>query len=422
MARLDKDARNGDYELMLRLFNTLGKRIEPFDVPRDDDVTVFTCGPSVYQRAHLGNFRTFLFEDVLVRYLRYSGYRVTRGMNLTDIEDKAVHESKQRNIPVEALTEEQIRVFLDEAEQLGMLRPEYLPRASRSVDAAVEIILRLLELGIAYRHGGNIYFDPLKYPGFGELYGLDMGTWPAVRRRFHKDTYPGMRWNRGDFILWHGCRDGAEECYDTALGRGRPSWNVQDPGMIIGYFTKTLSIYCGGVDNLVRHHDYSRAILESVRPYPMARFWLHCEHLRAQGRKISKSTGNVLFSETLRGLGLTMDEIRFYLVYGHYRTPMNYSPRRVLRTTETLRRFKARVGELARTARTATGTDERAEAALTALFVRGMDDDLRVDAAFDRVDGYLAGVDTGAVEGSVAAGLMRAVSRMDTVLNVLGEV
>ncbi len=257
---------------MLRLFNTFGRKITPFHPVRKNLVTIFTCGPSVYQRAHIGNFRTFLFEDVLVRYLEYSGYQVRRGLNLTDIEDKAVLEAEKKHTSVKQLADNNIREFLGEVELLRMKVPYYLPRASESVGEAVEIIERLLERKTAYWHKGNVYFDPLKFPGFGKLYGLDMSRWPKKKVRFHKDTYPGTQWNLGDFILWHGDKKGEKAYWDTRIGRGRPSWNIQDPSMISRYFDETLSIYCGGIDNLYRHHDYTLAILESIRPYPMAKF------------------------------------------------------------------------------------------------------------------------------------------------------
>ena len=261
----------------------MGKKWEPFQPVNPNVVTLFTCGPSVYQRSHIGNFRTFLFEDILVRYLEYSGYPVKRGMNFTDVEDKAIQEAEARNIDIKTLTDENIDNFVREMKLLRMKIPDYLVRASEAIDESVEIIEQLLNLKMAYWHRGNVYFDPLKFPRFGALFGLDMAKWPAQKRRFHKDTYPGMSWNLGDFILWHGCKKGDPVCWDTRIGRGRPSWNIQDPSMVTKHFNETLSIYCGGFDNLFRHHDYSIAILESIRPYPMARFWLHCYHLVVNG-------------------------------------------------------------------------------------------------------------------------------------------
>src|SRR5574340_498914 len=172
---------------MLRLFNTFGRKLMPFRTVRKDLVTIFTCGPSVYQRAHIGNFRTFLFEDILVRYLEYAGYKVRRGLIFTDIEDKAVLEADKRHASIQQLTERNIREFMDEMGLLRMKRPDYMPKASESVNQAVEIIEQLLERRIAYWHKGNVYFDPLKFPDFGKLYGLDMSKWPKKKVRFHKD-------------------------------------------------------------------------------------------------------------------------------------------------------------------------------------------------------------------------------------------
>ena len=193
---------------MLHLYNSMGKQLQVFHPVNPEVVNIFTCGPSVYQRAHIGNFRTFTFEDVLVRYLEYSGCKVRRGMNFTDIEDKAVLEAEKRHTTVKRLTEENIKSFLDEMFLLKIKKPDYLPRASRSVDEAVKIIKGLVACGAAYWHRGDVYFDPLKFKGFGKIYGLDMSRWPKTKRRFSKDTYPGMRWNLGDFILWHGRKVG----------------------------------------------------------------------------------------------------------------------------------------------------------------------------------------------------------------------
>lgn len=174
---------------MLRLFNSLGKKIETFHPVNRKVVNIFTCGPSVYQRAHIGNFRTFLFEDILARYLEYSGYRVKRGMNFTDIEDKAIREAEKRKTTVKYLTENVIKEFIHEMRLLRMKLPDYLPRASDSINETVGIIEILLERGIAYWYKGNVYFDPLKFPDFGKIYGLDISAWPSKKRRFHTGSH-----------------------------------------------------------------------------------------------------------------------------------------------------------------------------------------------------------------------------------------
>jgi cysteinyl-tRNA synthetase len=390
--------------------------------PVDDDVTtVFTCGPSIYQQAHIGNFRTFLFEDILVRYLAYLGYSVKRGMNFTDIEDKAIQEAKKRNVSVQQLTEENINGFVEEMKRLRMRIPDYLPKASESVDDAVGIIECLLDRGIAYWHGRNIYFDPLRFPDFGRLYGLDMTKWPTKKKRFHQDTYPGVQWNRGDFILWHGCKAGDLICWDSRIGRGRPSWNIQDPSMINRHYDETLSIYCGGFDNLFRHHDYTRAILESVRPYPTARYWLHCHHLQVDGKKMSKSRGNILYSDTLVREGHTPSEIRFFLIYGHYRKELDYSTDAIRRATKKLRDFKKRVRLIEDRADRSPPGDRQIAHPMRKAFEEEMDTDLNVKGAFDRLSNLFPTIKVAELRPDEAAGIAETLREIDGVLGVIFE-
>ena len=406
---------------MLKLFNSLGKRLESFQPQNPKRVTLFTCGPSVYQGAHIGNFRTFLFEDIVVRYLEYSGYRVRRGMNFTDVEDKAIREAAVRKTSLKMLTDENIDKFVREMKRLRMRIPDYLLRASEAVDESVKIIEQLLRLKVAYRYRENVYFDPLKFPGFGKLYGLDMSRWPVKKRRFHKDTYPGLNWNLGDFVLWHGCKKEDTACWDTRIGRGRPSWNIQDPSMISRRFHETLSIYCGGYDNLFRHHDYSIAILESIRPYPMARVWLHCHHLVVNGQKMSKSKGNIVYPDTLRSLGYDRDQIRFFLIYGHYRKKLNYSGQAMRLAADHLKGFKKKIKALEKRAgQNVSGTmDENAARKVKELFTHRMDDDLDVRGAFDALYDFLVTTNMNDITRPVASGYLKALKAIDQVLQVL---
>ena len=404
---------------MLKLFNSLGKRIEPFRPADEKVVNIFTCGPSIYQRAHIGNFRTFLFEDILVRYLEYSGYAVKRGMNFTDIEDKAITEAEERKLTVKQLTQQNIEEFMGEMNLLRMKIPDYLPRASEAVEDAVEIIERLLDRKIAYWQGGNVYFEPLKFPRFGELYGLDMTKWPAKKRRFHRDTYPGMQWNLGDFILWHGCREEDPVCWDTKIGKGRPSWNIQDPSMISKHFQEILSIYCGGFDNLFRHHDYTRAILESIRPYPMAKFWLHCHHLHVNGQKMSKSKGNIYYTDTLLEQGYDIGEIRFFLIYGHYRETLNYSDKNMRSAADKLRAFREMVNEVKGRADRETDLDEEVTRRIKGIFSERMDEDLDVRGAFDGLYGVLSELDRENLKSVEASAIVKALREIDGVLMVI---
>ena len=404
---------------LIRFYNTLGKNLQTFQPVRKRVVTIFTCGPSVYQKSHIGNFRTFLFEDILSRYLAYAGFKVTRGMNFTDMEDKAIIEAAKKKITVQRLTENNIKEFLRTIKRLRMQFPDYLPRASEHVDAAVALIQKLIERGIAYWHNGNVYYNPLTFPGFGKLYGLDMSRWPLQRKRFHKDTYPGLQWNKGDFILWHGYKNG-DTCYrDTEIGRGRPSWNIQDPAMVSHCFHETLSIYCGGIDNLYRHHDYTKAILESVRPYPMAKFWLHCNHLYVNGEKMSKSKGNVIHVDTLIKKGFSMDEIRFFLIYGHYRQKQNYTERMMNLTAIKLRIFK----ELVKNIKTKAGHNwdsaDKVQGMFRRTFAEHMDNDLHVQDAFDGLLQLLSDIKLHSLTPATAKGIIKTLREIDKVLQVI---
>lgn len=406
----------------MKIFNTMGRKLEEFHPVNPREVTIFTCGPSVYQRAHIGNFRTFLFEDIVVRYLEYAGYKVKRGMNYTDVEDKAVKEAFARRISVADLTAVNIRGFQQEMDLLGMKRPDYFPRASENVENAVSIIETLLEKGKAYRFKKNIYFDPLKFPGFGKLYGLDMKKWPKRKRRFHLDTYPGMRWNLGDFILWHGCGPGERACWETPIGNGRPSWNVQDPSMILPYFRETLSIYMGGIDNLIRHHDYIIAVLESVRPYPVARYWLHCHHLHVNGKKMSKSIGNIVYTDDIIQKGFSLQELRFFLIYSHYRENVDFTEKNMAAAASLLRDTKSVIsriknaagrGSPARNAASRNQAGSELPGDLKKAFESGMENDLNLREAFDGLRPVL-------LKAAGFRGLGK--GEVDSTLKTLGEI
>ncbi len=404
---------------MLKFFNSFGKKAEVFKPVDPKVVTIFTCGPSVYQRAHIGNMRTFLFEDIVVRYLEYLGFSVKRGMSITDVEDKAVNEALKEHLSLKKLTDRNIKKFIGEIEFLKMKVPDYLPRASEHVTQSVDIILQLLDRRIAYWHNGNVYFDPLKFKGFGKLFGLDMSRWPKQKRRFHKDTYPGIQWNLGDFILWHGYKHGDDFSWETKLGKGRPAWNVQDPSMIVDFFEDTLSIYCGGIDNLYRHHDYNIAVLESVRKFPMARYWLHCRHLLVNGYKMSKSKGNIVYVDLLSEKGYNPEEQRFFLIYGQYGRNLNYSERNIAAAAEKLRDFRGMTIKLKKKAAKAAPAEGDIPAMLKKVFNENMDNDLDVKGAFDGLQKAVSRINVAELKPAEAAGIVKVLKEIDSVLQVI---
>jgi cysteinyl-tRNA synthetase len=375
--------------LMLVLYNTMSRKKEVFKPLDDKKVKMFTCGPSIYRRPHVGNYRSFLWEDVLQRYLEYLGYAVERVINFTDVEDKAIAEAEKEGTDVNELTRRVADRFFQETELLRIKLPDYIPRSSTSVDSAAEIIRILLEKGYAYWDKGDVFFDPLEFKGFGRLYGLDMSRWPKRKKRFRRDTYPGTRWNLGDFILWHGSEEGDKVFWETEIGRGRPSWNIQDPAMISKHLGPRVDICCGGIDNLFRHHDYNIAVMEAVSGEEFAHYWVHGEHLLADGKKMSKSRGNIVYPEDLTEQSFSARQIRFYLLYGHHRKRMNLTTKAIGEASGKLEAFRKMVEQVLKADDSPTENSESDQTAaplierLTRDFEEHMSDDLDIKGAFD---------------------------------------
>jgi cysteinyl-tRNA synthetase len=410
---------------MLKLYNTQSRKKEIFRPRSKDSVKIFTCGPSIYQRPHLGNYRTFLFEDILVRYLEYLGYNVSRVLNFTDIEDKAVEEADKEGMDVIDLTNGIANKYFEEANLLHLSPPSFNPRSSTSVDQAVFLIKKLMKNRIAYWHEGDVFYDPLKYKDFGNLFGLDMSRWPKKKRHFKKDTYNGMRWNMGDFILWHGCVEGEKVCWDKELGSGRPSWNVQDPAMATKYLGYEIDIHCGGIDNLYRHHDYNKAVVEGVSKKRFSNFWLHGAHLLLDGKKMSKSKGNVLYVEDLLSKKYSPKHIRFYLIYGHYREKMNLTENRFRRSADKLDDLRIMIDELSKKKgikRSIKGANIIVEN-IRSDFEITMNNDLDVKAAFDSIYEYVCRLfrmkNQGKLSDTTCQKVILELKKIDTVLQVI---
>ncbi|MEN6441793.1 MAG: class I tRNA ligase family protein [Syntrophobacter sp.] len=414
---------------MLHLLNSMTRLMEPFEARNGRMVKMFSCGPSIYRRPHVGNYRTFIWEDALQRYLEYLGYDVRRVLNFTDVEDKAIEEARQDGKAVGELTGAVADRFTAEARMLGIKLPEKIPRSSTSVQQAAALISRLLASGHAYRYEGNIFFDPLKFKSFGKLFRLDMSRWPREKRRFKKDTYPGQRWNLGDFILWHGAGEGDEIYWDTEIGKGRPAWNIQDPAMISETLGYDLDIFCGGIDNMWRHHDYNIAVMESLSGEELARFWLHGEHVLAGGKKMSKSLSNIVYPEDLVEQGRGGRHIRFYLLSTQYRKRLNLTMDAFRKSCAKLDAFVSMVGDiLEQRGGTRFAVDEGVEkliAELTTRFEAGMNDDLDTHKALEGVAGTVAGLHGLWKAGRIGPDQTRAIEaglrRVDSVLRVIFE-
>jgi cysteinyl-tRNA synthetase len=375
---------------LLKLYNTLTRKLEVFKPLEADKVRMVTCGPSIYQLPHIGNYRTFVFEDVLQRYLEYLGYRVERVLNITDVEDKALAEAEKNNIDLKDLTDRNIKTFISELKHLKVKIPEHMPRSSNTINQAVHLIEILLEKGYAYNYTyngrKNIYFDPLKVDGFGKLFGLDMRNWPKNKRRFHKDTYTGNRWNRGDFILWHGYKKGDKVFWDTRIGKGRPSWNIQDPAMLSKTFGLKADIWCSGIDSIYRHHDYIITVIEAVTGENLVCCWLHAAHLMLEGDKMSKRKGNIEYPRTLLETECIWDHIRFFFIYSHYRHKLNFTFKKYTQVCRLLKSFREMVKKLAIVESGKQKSSIKAKTLVKQIkteFEDNMSNNLQVKAAFD---------------------------------------
>ena len=414
---------------MLRLYNTMSRSIEDF-IPREhNSVKIFTCGPSIYQKAHLGNYRTFLYEDLLVRTLRFKGYEVERAMNLTDIEDKAISEAKKKKTDVKSLTDDVLAIFRESLDGFGFIMPEHLIPATKSIEQSVAIVKRLVEKGFAYEYRGDYFFDPLKIENFGKLYGLDMSRWPKTKRRFKKDTYNGNRWNLGDFILWHNHKnDPAHPFWDTEIGRGRPSWNLQDPAVVTMSIGDQVDINCGGIDNIYRHHDYNIAVMEAYTGKEYANYYMHGEHLVVNGTTMSKSRGNIIYPEALAEAGEDWRDIRFFLTYKHYRKKLNYTEENFRKAKSIIWEFRRRTARLLNDSRNHIQSDHEEEndtliKRIPVIFETELDNDLSLGKAFDAVRKTVSRLEKlnhdNALSDVQKKNLEMNLGKIDKVLNVL---
>ncbi|OHD70100.1 MAG: hypothetical protein A2W19_04730 [Spirochaetes bacterium RBG_16_49_21] len=373
---------------MLKLYNTMSRAKEVFRPRKQGMVKIFTCGPSIYRRPHIGNYRTFMYEDLLVKYLEYRSYRVDRAIPLTDIEDKTIIEARRKNKKIDDLTREIEKIFVSESRSLDIDLPEKTQRSSECVRCAVSLIQDLMAKGFAYRYGRDIFFDPLKFKDFGKLYRLDKSRWPKKKVRFKRDTYHGNRWNLGDFILWHGYRDGDIKWWDTEIGKGRPSWNIQDPLVIIEHLGPEIDINCGGIDNIYRHHDYNIAIMEAHTGGTFANYYLHGEHLVVEGKTMSKSRGNIIYPGDLYSRRCKPRELRFFLFYTHYRKKLNFTRERFKESCARVEAFRQTAKRLITGASPPAGSDSRVGDLISSIqkeFESGMNDDLNAGAAFDGI-------------------------------------
>src|SRR6266567_641427 len=365
----------------MRFFNTYSRKLEEFQ-PRDPaarPIRIYTCGPTVYSRAHIGNFRAYIFEDLLQRHLELRGYNVHRVMNITDVDDKTIRGAREAKIPLRKFTEQFKQAFFEDVETLRIKRADEFPAATdqRYIDRMIEMIGALIARGLAYQADDkSVYFRINKFPNYGKLAHFNLDELQSTGRVKH-DEYD--KEHIGDFALWKAWdKEDGDVKWDSPWGLGRPGWHIECSAMATALLGDQIDIHCGGVDNIFPHHEAEIAQSEGVTEKKFARYWLHCAHLLVDGQKMSKSLGNFYTLPNLLEKGYTGREIRYALMRVHYRAPLNFTWDGMDEARESLGRMDDWLMRLCETAEEKmVGTAQRA----TQQFEEALDDDLNISAA-----------------------------------------
>jgi cysteinyl-tRNA synthetase len=405
----------------LVLFNTLGRRLEPFRALNSGEARIYTCGPTVYNEVHIGNLRTFLFQDVLRRSLRYLGYRVTQVMNLTDVDDKTIQGAHRAGVSLDDYTAPFIRTFLRDLDALHIERVEHFPRATEHVPEMVALIGTLIAKGFAYEKEGSVFFSIARDPDYGRLSGFDL---EAARQgeRVASDEY-GKEDVR-DFVLWKAVKPD-EPSWESPWGPGRPGWHVECSAMSMAYLGETFDLHCGGVDLIFPHHENEIAQSESATGQPFVRTWLHSEHLLVDGQKMSKSLGNQYTLPDLLARGISARALRYLFLSVHYRQKLNFTFESLEGAAGALRRVDEMRFRLQHAEEKGAADPRLAEAAgrLRSDFAAGFADDLNAAVALAALFAYVKEVNVAIEEKRIGAGdrqgVADALKDVDRVLGVL---
>lgn len=406
----------------LRFHNTLSRESEPFAPldPAGRTVKIYTCGPTVYNHAHIGNFRAYIFEDLLQRHLEYRGYEVERVMNLTDVDDKTIRGAREKGVPLAEFTAPFKAAFFEDLETLRIKPARDFPCATdpTHIGRMIAMIARLVAAGHAYQaEDKSVYFRIASFPAYGRLAHLNFEELrPSGRVR--SDEYE--KESVGDFALWkaHDADDG-DVVWDSPWGPGRPGWHIECSAMATGLLGERLDIHCGGIDNIFPHHEAEIAQTECCTGQKFVNLWMHCAHLMVDGRKMAKSFGNFYTLRDLLERGWTGREVRYVLVSAHYRLPLNFTFDGLAAARSALQRldeWRLRLSELATGAQAA----EPHPAAEADAFGAALDDDLNISAAlgalFDMVRETNRAMDSGALSPAQARGLLDYSGRINGVL------
>ncbi len=407
-------------------FNTLSRKKEVFKPLEPGKVKMYTCGPTVYDYAHIGNFRAFLFEDLLKRWLVYRGFKVMHVMNLTDVDDKTIKGSQEKQVPLKQYTDFYVKAFFEDIKALNIQPADVYPRATEHIPEMAALIKTLMAKGYAYRgEDGSIYYAICKFPDYGKLSKIK----PAelkVGARVSQDEY--AKEEAQDFALWKAWTpEDGDVFWETELGKGRPGWHIECSAMSMKYLGETFDIHCGGVDNMFPHHENEIAQSEAATGKKFVNYWLHNEYLLVEGKKMAKRFGNFYTLRDLVSKGYDPIAIRYLLMSTHYRQQFNF-------TFEGLESAKGAVDRLrnfVRRLHETEGKDSKGKVAvltakLEACFGGSLDDDLDIGIAlaslFDFVREINNLLDDNRVSKMEAADVGGLMMQIDEVLGVIGKV
>jgi len=404
---------------MLRLYDTLDGKKRQFKPLRGNTVRIYTCGPSVYAYSHIGNFRTYLFEDVLVRYLLFKGYKVKRVINITDIEDKAIEAARKEGKTLDALQKDKIQRFFADWKRLGMRKPDVVAKASEHVPLMERLIRKICSKGFCRSEKDGVYFDVRRFRRYGDLRKLRNRKYLGVARN-DDYTNEGLR----DFRLWKAwTRGDGDACYKSAFGDGRPGWHIECSAMSMHYLGESFDIHCGGSDNIYPHHENEIAQSESASGKRMANFWLHAKHLTVDKKKMSKRTGNVFYVKQLEKEGVPSKCLRFYLISERYRTPLDFTIERFAHEICDCKKVRGLLARIMRIKSKGKGSlGERYSEKMIGGFESAMDDDLNTGLAFRRIFRIFRDIDEDMKNGKLtrddADEIMAAIAKINGVLCV----
>ena len=367
---------------MLKIFNTMSRQKEEF-TPLGNVVGIYTCGPSVYQYAHIGNFRTFVFEDVLVRYLIFKGFRVKRVMNLTDIEDKAIVTARTEGKTLQELTEYYSRIFFEDMKTLNLLPADVFPRATQHVPEIIDIIKKMMTNGYAYRgKDGSIYYETSKFKDWGGLSHLKL---KPGKRKIKRDEWGEDSGILSDFALWKSYEfEDGDVFWETELGKGRPGWHIECSAMSTKYLGARFDIHVGGVDNIYPHHETVIAQNFGAFGKNPSKYWIHAHHLMIDGRKMSKSTGNFFTLRDLLEKNYDPMAIKYLLLTKSYRRRLNFTLQGIKESGKKLKNIRVIIDKL----KDSDGIDDAEKISLKAMkkFQMAMDDNLDTGKALKAME------------------------------------